>query len=98
MAFTKLSHEIVEGIVRRARKGESYAALAREHGVTLQAISYHVRRAGLRPKQRHLSPGERQGLTQRFLQGESVEQLAEEFGVSSRTVHTHADRETGRRI
>ena len=41
----KLTSEQISSILRRIANGETMTSVATEHGVTLQTIAYHVRKA-----------------------------------------------------
>ena len=83
-------------ILRRAKKGESLSALAKEFGVTTQAISYHTRSA-LGPRSvKKVTASMVKQMTRAWDKGETAREIARRFGLAETTVAKYM-RETGRK-
>jgi len=93
MKSRKISDAISQYIIAEYQQGRTAASIAEELNVSGAAISYQLKKAGIRARQEkqvcignerrisNLSRAERQEITRRYLAGESTVQLGRELGV-----------------
>lgn len=92
----KLSESKVAEILDRYAAGEPLTALAREYGVTLQALSYHLRkRPQLRRSNRRITPSAAREAEKLWKRGLSAAAVARRLGIPESTITHYLQKAVG---